>query len=44
MSDHIVQEHKHILTMQFKDGRWVKCCINHECDYEEENELPETQD
>ena len=36
MSDHIVQEHKHILTMQNIDGKWWMACIHHECEYKKE--------
>ena len=34
----IKQEHTHLLAQRFKDGKWVKCCIHHECDYEEKDE------
>ena len=28
-----VKKHKHILTMQLKDGKWVMACVLAECDY-----------
>mgnify|MGYP001408357561 CR=1 FL=1 len=31
----IKQDHKHLIAMRWKDGRWVKMCLHHECDYEE---------
>ena len=33
---HIEQKHEHLKTLQFIDGKWVKKCIHHECEYQEE--------
>lgn len=32
----IKQEHEHIISLRWKDGKQVKKCLHHECDYEEE--------
>jgi len=29
-----MKKHKHILCMRWKDGKFVECCVHHECDYE----------
>jgi len=36
MSHTIVREHKHLLAMRWVDGKWVKTCLHHECEYQEE--------
>ena len=36
MSEHIVQEHEHIMMLSWVDGKLKYKCSHHECEYVEE--------